>query len=81
MTDTLACFFVRDEVTILLRPEGQALGLHVVPDYDPETGTERGLRVQRLEPESCAQRGGQLDVNDRIVEINGQHLLGMPFSR
>ncbi|CAG0916002.1 unnamed protein product [Notodromas monacha] len=69
-----------EEVTILIRPEGESLGLHVVPDYDPDTGVERGLRVQRLEPDSRAHRDGQLQVHDRIVEINGQHLINMPFA-
>jgi C-terminal processing protease CtpA/Prc len=68
-------------MTIVIRPEGEPLGLHVVPDYDPVTGIERGLRVQRLEPDSRAHKDGQLHVNDRIVEINGQHLNGMQFGR
>ena len=55
-----------------------ALGLHVVPDYD-SLGRERGLLVQGVEPGGKVDADGRLQVNDRIVDINGNNLIDQPF--
>jgi partitioning defective protein 3 len=37
--------------------------------------------VQGIEPGGRIDRDGRLAVYDRIIEINGQNLLNMPFQR
>uniref|UniRef100_A0A0A9XM93 PDZ domain-containing protein n=2 Tax=Lygus hesperus TaxID=30085 RepID=A0A0A9XM93_LYGHE len=64
---------------IVLDTGGGSLGLHVVPDYDA-LGRERGLLVQGVEPGGRVDADGRLNVNDRIVEINGNNLLHQPFN-
>lgn len=56
------------------------LGIHVVPDYDG-SGKDRGLLVQGIEPGGRIDRDGRLAIYDRIVEINGQNLINIPFQR
>lgn len=64
----------------MIRNEPGPLGIHVVPDYDIY-GKDRGLLVQGIEPGGRIDRDGRLAINDRIIEINGQNLLNMPFQR
>lgn len=64
---------------IVLDTGGGSLGLHVVPDYD-SLGRERGLLVQGVEPGGRVDADGRLNVNDRIVEINGNNLIQQPFN-
>ncbi|CAB0018853.1 unnamed protein product, partial [Nesidiocoris tenuis] len=64
---------------IVLDTGGGSLGLHVVPDYDA-LGRERGLLVQGVEPGGRVDADGRLNVNDRIIEINGNILLHQPFN-
>lgn len=52
----------------------------MVPDYD-RLGKDRGLLVQGIEPEGRIDRDGRLSIYDRIIEINGQSVLNMPFQR
>lgn len=65
---------------IVIRNEPGPLGIHVVPDYD-RLGKDRGLVVQGIEPGGRIDRDGKLAIYDRIIEINGQNLLNMPFQR
>ncbi|KRT85973.1 PDZ domain-containing protein, partial [Oryctes borbonicus] len=65
---------------IVIRNELGPLGIHVVPDYDT-SGKDKGLLVQGIEPGGRIDRDGRLAVFDRIIEINGQNLLNMPFQR
>lgn len=65
---------------IIIRNEPGPLGIHVVPDYDM-FGKDRGLLVQGIEPGGRIDRDGRLAIYDRIIEINGQNLLNMPFQR
>lgn len=65
---------------IVIRNEPGPLGIHVVPDYD-RLGKDRGLLVQGIEPGGRIDRDGRLAIFDRIIEINGQNLLNMPFQR
>ena len=65
---------------VVLHNESGPLGIHVVPDYD-RLGKDRGLLVQGIEPGGRIDRDGRLAVYDRIIEINGQNLLNMPFQR
>lgn len=64
----------------MIRNELGPLGIHVVPDYDT-SGKDKGLLVQGIEPGGRIDRDGRLAVFDRIIEINGQNLLNMPFQR
>ncbi|XP_075237372.1 par-3 family cell polarity regulator [Lycorma delicatula] len=66
------------EYIVLDNTESGKLGIHVVPDYD-SLGKDRGLLVQRIEPDGRVIRDGRLSVYDRIVEINGRNLLDQPF--
>lgn len=59
--------------------DDEALGIHVVPDYD-KNGNDRGLLVQRIEAGGKVDRDGRLAVNDRIVEINDRNLLNQSFN-
>ncbi|XP_044271539.1 partitioning defective 3 homolog B-like isoform X4 [Tribolium madens] len=65
---------------IVIRNEPGPLGIHVVPDYD-RLGKDRGLLVQGIEPGKRIDRDGRLAIYDRIIEINGENLLNMPFQR
>lgn len=56
------------------------MGIHVVPDYD-RLGKDQGLLVRGIEPEGRIDRDGRLAVFDRIIEINGQNLINLPFQR
>ncbi|XP_065226189.1 partitioning defective 3 homolog isoform X2 [Planococcus citri] len=64
---------------ITLKMDDEALGIHVVPDYD-QNGNDRGLLVQRIEPGGKVDRDGRLSVNDRIVEINDRNLINQSFN-
>ncbi|XP_050310493.1 partitioning defective 3 homolog isoform X3 [Anthonomus grandis grandis] len=65
---------------VVIRNQPGPLGIHVVPDYDG-TGKDRGLLVQGIEPGGRIDRDGRLAIYDRIVEINGQNLINIPFQR
>ncbi|XP_046389525.1 partitioning defective 3 homolog isoform X3 [Ischnura elegans] len=65
---------------VAMRNESGPLGIHVVPDYD-RLGKDRGLLVQGIEPGGRIDRDGRLAIYDRIIEINGENLLDMPFHR
>uniref|UniRef100_A0AAR5PPY5 PDZ domain-containing protein n=1 Tax=Dendroctonus ponderosae TaxID=77166 RepID=A0AAR5PPY5_DENPD len=65
---------------IVIRNQPGPLGIHVVPDYDG-SGKDRGLLVQGIEPGGRIDRDGRLAIYDRIVEINGQNLINIPFQR
>ncbi|KAJ8975288.1 hypothetical protein NQ317_004424 [Molorchus minor] len=65
---------------IVIRNEPGPLGIHVIPDYDM-LGRERGLLVKGIEPGGRIDRDGRLAIYDRVVEINGENLINMPFQR
>ncbi|XP_074029775.1 partitioning defective 3 homolog isoform X3 [Leptinotarsa decemlineata] len=65
---------------IVIRNEPGPLGIHVIPDYDT-LGRERGLLVKGIEPGGRIDRDGRLAIYDRVVEINGENLINMPFQR
>lgn len=65
---------------IVIRNEPGPLGIHVVPDYD-SLGREKGLLVKGIEPGGRIDRDGRLSLYDRVVEINGENLINMPFQR
>ncbi|XP_060527613.1 partitioning defective 3 homolog B isoform X2 [Cylas formicarius] len=65
---------------IVIRNQPGPLGIHVVPDYDG-SGKDRGLLVQGIEPGGRIDRDGRLAIYDRIIEINGQNLINIPFQR
>ncbi|XP_028144226.1 partitioning defective 3 homolog B isoform X1 [Diabrotica virgifera virgifera] len=68
------------EEIIVIRNEPGPLGIHVIPDYDT-LGRERGLLVKGIEPGGRIDRDGRLAIYDRVVEINGENLINMPFQR
>ncbi|KAJ8959796.1 hypothetical protein NQ318_011528 [Aromia moschata] len=65
---------------IVIRNEPGPLGIHVIPDYDA-LGRERGLLVKGIEPGGRIDRDGRLAIYDRVIEINGENLINMPFQR
>ncbi|CAH1963696.1 unnamed protein product [Acanthoscelides obtectus] len=65
---------------IVIRNEPGPLGIHVIPDYDT-LGRERGLLVKGIEPGGRIDRDGRLAIYDRVIEINGENLINMPFQR
>ncbi|XP_031349365.1 partitioning defective 3 homolog isoform X2 [Photinus pyralis] len=77
-TSTLDSDYVGE--LIVIRNEPGPLGIHVVPDYD-RLGKDKGLLVQGIEPDGRIDRDGRLAIYDRIIEINGQSVLNMPFQR
>ncbi|KAF5279144.1 hypothetical protein FQR65_LT03390 [Abscondita terminalis] len=77
-TSTLDSEYVGE--LIVIRNEPGPLGIHVVPDYD-RLGKDKGLLVQGIEPDGRIDRDGRLTIYDRIIEINGQSVLNMPFQR
>ncbi|KAK5645359.1 hypothetical protein RI129_006659 [Pyrocoelia pectoralis] len=77
-TSTLDSDYVAE--LIVIRNEPGPLGIHVVPDYD-RLGKDKGLLVQGIEPDGRIDRDGRLAIYDRIIEINGQSVLNMPFQR
>lgn len=77
-TSTLDSEYVGE--LIVIRNEPGPLGIHVVPDYD-RLGKDKGLLVQGIEPDGRIDRDGRLAIDDRIIEINGQSVLNMPFQR
>lgn len=68
------------EEIIVIRNEPGPLGIHVIPDYDT-LGREKGLLVKGIEPGGRIDRDGRLAIYDRVVEINGENLINMPFQR
>lgn len=58
----------------------EQLGIHVVPHYDA-LGKEIGLLVQGIEPNGPIDKDGRISLNDRIIEINGQSVINLPFKR
>ncbi|XKL68127.1 hypothetical protein PGB90_003618 [Kerria lacca] len=64
---------------IVFKMDDEALGIHVVPDYD-QNGNDRGLLVQDIDKGKKVDCDGRLSVNDRIVEINGRNLLNQSFN-
>ncbi|CAG9862456.1 unnamed protein product [Phyllotreta striolata] len=71
---------VDGEEIIVIRNEPGPLGIHVIPDYDT-LGREKGLLVKGIEPGGRIDRDGRLAIYDRVVEINGENLINMPFQR
>ncbi|CAH1122583.1 unnamed protein product [Ceutorhynchus assimilis] len=65
---------------VVIRNQPGPLGIHVVPDYDG-SGKDRGLLVQGIEPGGRIDRDGRLAIYDRIIEINGQNLINIPFQK
>lgn len=70
--------FFRTEFIVLNMDSGP-LGIHVVPDYN-SLGKECGLLVQGIEPGGRVYSDGKLQINDRIIEINGRSLFNQPFN-
>ncbi|XP_046737676.1 partitioning defective 3 homolog [Diprion similis] len=71
---------VNDAEEVVIKNEAGPLGLHVVPCYDL-LGNDQGLRVERIESNGRIARDGQIELHDKIVKINGNNLLHVPFSK
>ncbi|XP_046611254.1 partitioning defective 3 homolog [Neodiprion virginianus] len=69
-----------DAEEVVIKNEAGPLGLHVVPCYDL-LGNDQGLRVERIESNGRIARDGQIGLHDKIVKINGNNLLHVPFSK
>jgi len=66
------------EVEVILQHEAGPLGIHLVPEHN-EQGKNQGLIVQSVEKGGRVDRDGCLSAMDKIVEINGTSLIGVPF--
>ncbi|CAL8072840.1 unnamed protein product [Orchesella dallaii] len=67
-------------VDIVMKHEAGPLGIHVVPDHNAD-GRNQGLIVQSVEPGGRIDRDGRVQAQDKIIEINGQYLIGVPFQK
>lgn len=65
-------------VQVILHYEVGPLGIHLVPEHN-ERGKDQGLIVQNVEKGGRTDRNGSLKAGDKIIEINGQSLIGVPF--
>ncbi|XP_065930010.1 partitioning defective 3 homolog isoform X5 [Magallana gigas] len=79
-TDSRVDHHTHSGILIHLPNDGGPLGIHVVPDYD-DSGKELGLLVQGVEEGGRVFKDGRLRENDRIIDINGQTLMGVTFSK
>ncbi|XP_067934724.1 partitioning defective protein 3-like isoform X4 [Watersipora subatra] len=68
-----------DTRLVVLKNEDGPLGIHVVPHKD-QLGRESGIAIQGIEPGGRVHRSGQIQINDVIVEINGNSLRQTNFS-
>lgn len=59
---------------LTLKYESGPLGIHLIPEH-------RGLIIQGVEPGGRIDRDGRLQAQDKIIEINGHSLLGVPFQQ
>ena len=66
------------ELTLLYEPG--PLGIHVVPEHRGNVKNQ-GLIVQNVEPGGRIHRDGRLQAGDKIVEINSESLVGVPFQK
>jgi partitioning defective protein 3 len=66
------------EIEVVLQHEKGPLGIHLVPEHN-ENGKNQGLVVQSVEKGGRIDRDGCLQAMDKIVEINGNSLIGVPF--
>lgn len=71
---------LKDVSEIIIKNEMGPLGLHVVPCYDL-LGNDQGLRVEGIEPSGRIARDGQINLHDKILNINGHNLLRIPFAK
>ncbi|XP_012265059.1 partitioning defective 3 homolog [Athalia rosae] len=69
-----------DVEEVIIKNEAGPLGLHVVPCYDL-LGNDQGLRVERIEANGRIAKDGQIELHDKIIQINGHNLLHVPFSK
>ncbi|KAL4222826.1 Partitioning defective 3 [Mactra antiquata] len=67
-------------ILICLKNDGTPLGIHVVPDFDPN-GRESGLMVQGIDVGGRIDQDGRLKMEDRIIEINGYDLHNITFPK
>ncbi|ODN05513.1 Partitioning defective 3 [Orchesella cincta] len=67
-------------VEIIMRHEAGPLGIHVVPEHNAD-GRNQGLIVQSVEPGGRVDRDGRVQAQDKIIEINGQYLVGVQFQK
>ncbi|CAG7830263.1 unnamed protein product [Allacma fusca] len=71
---------VGDEMNLVLLYESGPLGIHVVPEH-LANAKNQGLIVQGVEPGGRIDRDGRVQAGDKIIEINGHSLLGVPFQK
>ncbi|XP_058394156.1 inaD-like protein isoform X3 [Diceros bicornis minor] len=61
----------------LIKKDGQSLGIRIVGYVGtPNTGEASGIYVKSIIPGSAAYHNGQIQVNDRIVAVDGMNIQG-----
>lgn len=70
----------RKTIEIVLNHEAGPLGIHVVPEHNADARNQ-GLIVQSVEPGGRIDRDGRVQAQDKIIEINGQCLIGVQFQK
>ena len=68
-------------VIITLKNEAGPLGIHVLPEFDSDSGNATGLVITGIEPGGRVDRDGRMHVGDSIVEINSQNVQQMHFEK
>lgn len=65
---------------IVIKNEPGLLGVDMMPCYDLQ-GNDQGLKVQKIYPNGRIAKDGRIEVDDKIIGINGQNLLRVHFQK
>ena len=67
-------------VILSVRAGAGPLGIHVVPYSDPNRGGySNGMLIEKIEPGGRIDADGRFDIDDWIIEVNGESLLRCDF--
>lgn len=67
-------------VILSVRAGAGPLGIHVVPYSDPNRGGySNGMLIEKIEPGGRIDADGRFDIDDWIIEVNGESLLCCDF--
>lgn len=60
----------------LIKKDGQSLGIRIVGYVGTPTGELSGIYVKSIIPDSAAYHNGQIQVNDKIIAVDGVNIEG-----
>ena len=63
---------------LLEKPETGSLGFSLIQG---ERGTRSALYVRSVNPDGIADLDGNMRVNDRLLQVNGESVIGMPHNK